>query len=220
MSRLFGLGAAAVVLLAGACAPAQAGFVNGGFEDPSISPDTVSQVSSVPGWSTTASDGIQIRRNGLAFSGAQYAAFYEIDSVIFQDATGVVAGSQLNFTFAHRGNLGPDTIRLTIIDLGADNALGGGDDTQLFSQDYTAASGVWDVRTSSTPISALGNTIRFAFTSTEVNDGGENNTVGNFLDAADFTAGTPVPAPAGLVLVLTGALPACFVRMLRRRSGR
>ncbi|MCA9086873.1 MAG: hypothetical protein KDA81_22605, partial [Planctomycetaceae bacterium] len=75
---------------------------------------------------------------------------------------------------------------------GADNAEGGGDDTELFSKDYTTGKEAWVVYDSSAenPIIALGNKLRFAFTAVHATGGrGPDNTEGNFLDAAEFGVG-------------------------------
>ena len=56
----------------------------------------------------------------------------------------------LEFSFAHRGRNGDDTLKLTITDLGADNVDGGGDDQELFTKEYTTAMDAWAVYNSTT----------------------------------------------------------------------
>lgn len=212
-----------IAILAGAiaasAATADAGLINGSFELPSQSPGVASNGfvsnSDMPGWRTTAPDGLmEIWSDDFlgvtSYLGAQHAelnAFFE--STLYQD-TSIGAGLEVGFQFAHRGREGTDTMRLTITDLGANNALGGGDDTILFTKAYATGNHAWAFYTSvgETKIVTLGNMVRFAYESVSSTGG---TTIGNFLDAADFgvgVAGTPtaapVPEPSTLALVAGG----------------
>lgn len=216
-------------------APAKAvpSLINGGFEDPAITDQLCTQFpsppcyallneSGVPGWDTTATDKkIEIWTNGFlgvpAYEGSQFAELNANEvSTLFQDVTGIQAGSIVGYEFAHRGRLGDDTLALTITDLGADNILGGGNDTVLFTNQYTSGNSTWGFYSDPSALTAIGNTMRFAYTSVSAAGGNQGN--GNFLDAVKFGVGvgeTPaVPGP----LPLFGASTAfAFSRRLRRR---
>ena len=143
---------------------ANASLVNGSFESPlgggaELTSDwasrnfVITDQNNVPGWKTTASTGnIEIWRQpgpdltGVpAYDGQRYAEL-NADTIgaLFQNVTGITAGTQLGWQLAHRGRAGSDTMRLNIIDLGGNNVLGGGDDTLLYTQsfvDYVKARG-------------------------------------------------------------------------------
>lgn len=195
---------AAALLLA---TSAQAGLVNGGFEQPLIAPNTWAPIhdSLVDGWSTTATDGMielwhQPYGGVPAYEGNQFAELNANQvSTLFQDAAGIAAGSVVGWQFAHRGRAGVDTMNFVLTDLGADNLAGGGDDTQLFSLQVSTGNTAWSFHSGS-GIVALGNTVRFSFVS--VSAAGGSLSVGNFLDAADFGVGVGrVPEPGSLALV-------------------
>jgi hypothetical protein len=90
-----------------------ANIVNGGFESPDIAPDLLAfpLEGTVPGWQTTDPDHkFTFWKSGFigvpAAEGNQFVevnAFY--DSTLFQDVAGIAAGSDLDFTFFHRGRL-------------------------------------------------------------------------------------------------------------------
>jgi hypothetical protein len=96
----------------------------------------------------------------------------------------------LDFTFAHRGRNGDDTMMFSITDLGADNAMGGGDDTELYAYEYSSGNDAWSVygTDDEMEIQALGNTVRFAYQA--IAAAGGNPGQGNLLDAANFGIGT------------------------------
>ena len=200
----------------------QAALVNGGFELPSDSPGTANfnwrPQALIPGWRTTAADGlIEIWSDGFggfaSYQGTQHA---EINATqvgnLYQDAPGIPAGVLVGFQFAHRGRYPvADVMEFTLTDLGADNLPGGGDDTVLFTQQYSDAL-AWRFYTG-TGILTLGNTVRFSFRS--VSSGGGFPDGGNFIDAADFgfgiggggLGGAPASVPTlsewGMILLST-----------------
>jgi hypothetical protein len=193
------ISALSAVLAISALAQAQTGtgqhtgLVNPGFEEPRVKEASVELIEKMPGWKTTDTH-FEIWSTGFkevkAYEGTQFGELNAyIHGTLFQDSTGIQAGSLLEFTFAHRGRSGLDTMRLTITDLGADNTPEGGDDKVLFTHDYTTGNDEWKVYTSTTeePIKALGNTVRFAYgaVSTATGELGE----GNLLDAANFGIG-------------------------------
>ena len=153
----------------------------------------------MPGWKTTDKE-FEIWSTGfLGFEAHEGTQFVElnawIDGTLYQDSTGIQPGAVLEFTFAHRGRNGDDAMKLTITDLGADNSLGGGDDTVLFTKEYTTGKDAWAVydSTNEQKIKALGNTVRFAYGA--VSAAGGNLGQGNLLDAADFGVGVVSEAP-------------------------
>jgi hypothetical protein len=172
---------------------AKAGLTNPSFEEPRGKEASFVLVETMPGWKTTDTH-FEIWGTGFkevaAYEGTQFMELNAyIDGTLYQDSTGIQSDSVLEFTFAHRGRNGDDTMKLTITDLGADNALDGGDDTVLFTKAYTTGKDAWAVynSTKEKQIKALGNTVRFAYRaiSTATGELGE----GNFLDAANFGIG-------------------------------
>ncbi len=166
-------------------------LLNGSFEEPRESPGQADFIqldaSQVPGWQTTASDNrIELWTDGFGFppyEGFQYAEINATQSAtLFQD-TNIANGETICFQFAHRArNVGPETLRLTITDLGQDSIFGTSDDTSLFSNLYSSNNSVWAVYNSAaaSPITALGNTVRLSFESLEPGN------AGNLIDAVTF----------------------------------
>jgi hypothetical protein len=203
----------------------RAGLVNPGFENPSLTPGVADffyvPEAAVPGWKTTSADDIiELWTDSYlgvpAFEGSQFAELNATQvATLFQDAAGIAPGSIVGFEFAHRGRLGVDTLQLRITDLGADNVPGGGNDTVLFSKNYSDDNTAWGFYTSigEAPIIALGNTVRFEYES--ISAAGGDPTYGNFLDAADFGVGVAIPEPA---TGLAGLGCVCAVLLGRRRK--
>lgn len=190
---------------------AQAGLVNGGFESPALGSTTYSIMGAnlVPGWSTTASDNqIEIWSQGFngvtSYDGNQHAELNaNVASTLYQDVSGIAAGSIVGYQFAHRGRSGIDTMRFTLTNFGLDGLYGTADDTELLTQLVSDGNTAWGFYTG-TNIVALGNTVRFSFIS--VSAAGGNQSFGNFLDAADFGVGvgSTVPEPGSLALLGLG----------------
>jgi hypothetical protein len=147
----------------------------------------------MPGWKTTDKE-FEIWSTGFegvaAHEGTQFVELNAwVDGTLYQDSTGIQAGSVLEFTFAHRGRSGKDAMKLTITDFGADNSLDGGDDTVLFTSEYATGKDAWAVydSTKEKQLKALGNTLRFAYGAVSSSTGEIG--AGNFLDAANFGIG-------------------------------
>ncbi|MCA9129111.1 MAG: hypothetical protein KDB22_18615 [Planctomycetales bacterium] len=168
-------------------------FVPGTFEQPVIAKSSYQFVKILPGWKTTDKE-FEIWSSGFmgveAYEGNQFVELNaHIDGTLYRESSEIVKGATIEFTFAHRGRNGDDSMKLTLTDLGPDNSIGGGDDTQLFVKQYTTGKNAWKVYDSSSEpkISALGNTVRFAYTAVDSIEGkGADKSEGNFLDAAHF----------------------------------
>lgn len=109
------------------------------------------------------------------------------DATLFKDVTGIERDDVIEFSFAHRGRNGNDTMKRTVTDLGPDHADGGGDDKRLYSKGDTtgtSARTVYDSTTEPT-IKAMGNKVRFAYSVVDATGGkGPANNEGYFLDSA------------------------------------
>lgn len=168
---------------------------NPSFEKPRIRKGSRAFQDAIPRWKTTG-EMFEIWTSGFqgvtAHHGDQFVELNaHIDGSLYQDSTGIKQGAVLEFSFAHRGRNGDDTMKLTITDLGADNAIGG-DDKVLFTKEYTTGKSAWAVydNTTEPTIKAMGNKVRFAFSAVyATGEKGPDKTEGNFLDAAYFGVG-------------------------------
>lgn len=209
---------------------ARADLINGGFEAYPQPPAgyTTYTDSDYAGWRTTEADH-QIEVWSTGFQGIaawQGNVFAELNanavSTLYQDVSGIPAGAQLSFAFAHRGRMGRDVMRMVLTDLGADGLYGTSDDTILFSRKYSDNNKAWRGYSSVglAEIRSLGNVLRMSFVS--VSAAGGDASVGNFLDGVSLTADggtsvtTPVPEPPPLKLLL---LPIVALALLHRRAG-
>lgn len=169
---------------------------NFSFEEPEIRKSSFAFASTIPGWQTSVR-AFEIWSTGFlgvpAYDGDQFVELNaHEDGVLYKESTGIERDAVLEFSFAHRGRNGDDTLKLTITDLGADNAVGGGDDQELFAKQYTTGKDAWAVynSTTETAIKAIGNKVRFAYIAVYATGGkGPDKTEGNFLDAAEFGVG-------------------------------
>lgn len=176
------------------------GFYSGGFDTPwlTTAPDNL-----IEGWS----DGFL----GVpAYEGSHFAELNaNYASTLYQDVNGLGDFQQINWRFAHRGRDGIDTMRFTITDLGTDQQFGGGDDTILFTGDFSDGNTAWGLYGGT--VTSIGNLTRFAFEALSAVGG---STQGNFLDDCGFGQNVVVPAPgAASLLLLAGVM---FGRNRRR----
>ena len=186
--------------------PEDSGPPNASFERPRIRERGFELHNRIPRWKTT-SDQFEIWSKGFqsleAHDGNQFVELNaNEEGTLYQDFPDIKRNDLIEFSFAHRGRNGDDTLRMTITDLGSDDVLGGDNDIELFSKEFTTGNHAWAVYNSTTEprIEALGNTLRFAFTAVSVTGGnGPENTEGNFLDAAEFGVGVLTTAPTPMV---------------------
>ena len=136
--------ALSTMLALSALAQAQSptGLVNPSFEEPSIGNEPHRLAEKIPGWQTTDTHfeiwGPQNKRAIKAKDGKQFAELNAYkDGTLYQESKGIEKGAVIEFSFAHRGRNGDDTMKLSITDLGTNNQVGGGDDTVLFTKQYT-----------------------------------------------------------------------------------
>lgn len=186
------------------------------------------------GWKTTSTDNVieiwpaGFSNNGSVFKlggnnlgygflpdeGDQFAELNGTqESALYQDVIGIAADATIGWSFAHRGRLGDDTIKLSIIDLGLDSIYQV-TDFVLFSGQFTTGTDAWKTY-SGYDLIASGNNYRFQWTSVSA-DGGYS-TYGNFLDDAKFGVDVK-PAPEPATLLLFGAGLAGFMGLRVRRK--
>ena len=143
----------------------------------------------------------------------------EVDQTLFQEISGIGTGQEVSFEFAHRGRVGTDVINFSITDLGIDNLFGTGDDTVLFSKNYSADTSGWVFNTNAgeDPIITLGIDLRFAYFG--VSTGSGDSRVGNFLDAAYFSVdgGVDVPEPSQPLSILAIGIILGSGRLIKRK---
>jgi MYXO-CTERM domain-containing protein len=175
-SRLAGASLAFALLATTAPAWAQSNrsIINGGFEQPPIPAGTFQLIddSNIPGWETSATDNVmELWGTGFnfvpAFAGNQFAELNANEVATLFQPLCLVPGDAVNWSFAHRGRLGVDTIRLTI---GTDQI------TTVSTGDAE-----WSVNAGTyTPNITASAPVQFFFES--VSSAGGSQGVGNFLD--------------------------------------
>lgn len=186
---------------------ASADLVNGGFESYPVWGYTFYSGSDPTlNWATTAPDNsIEVWENGFlgvpAYEGNVFAELNaNYDSTLYQHINGLGDNNTINWHFAHRGRYGVDVMKLSIIDLGTDQTYGGGDDTILYQNNFTADNTAWQYHTGS--IISIGNLTRFSFEAVSATGG---NTQGNFIDNCGFGLNV-IPAPGSISLLAIAAL--------------
>ena len=203
----------------GLASPARALSIltNGGFELPALPAGTFSFIENVPlgpgvpGWTAVnASNKIELLTSGsinnvgipiYAFEGNQFIEVLGQESAgsVTQPLNGLASGSRLFYSFAHRGRVGTDIIRLSVTDSSSAVVF-----TQLFQTDQNN----W-VQYSGPLFTTNGDNYILSFTS---ESSFTSDSRGNFLDAVSLRVDVPGPLP------LLGATAAfAYTRKLRRR---
>uniref|UniRef100_UPI0026F07513 PKD domain-containing protein n=1 Tax=Mesonia mobilis TaxID=369791 RepID=UPI0026F07513 len=165
--------------------------VNYDFEEPTVpSIATFLNDSNVPGWFTTATDSqmeFWVSTNGSggipAYSGNQYIELNANQSSgVYQDYDTAIEGTQFYFSFAHAArNQAPSGQDVVGVYAGSPGA-----NLTLVAQYSTAINAGWDVKVGTYTVPANQPVTRFEFRAISTASG--DNTVGNFLDAIQFTA--------------------------------
>ncbi|UPZ17843.1 T9SS type B sorting domain-containing protein [Flavobacterium humidisoli] len=173
--------------------------VNNDFEEPlvSISAEMVAQAN-VPGWKTTAPDGIiefwkNGSMNGTAYSGNQYIelnAYFQAG--VYQDYDSA-KNKLFNFSFAHKGRAGRDEMVLKAGPPGGPYTI-----ITTASTDNVA----WKVYSGNYTVPLSQNTTRFIFEA--IKSFTNDPTVGNFLDAINFASALKAPIVSGDLNVCSG----------------
>ena len=197
--------------------PAPISIINGSFEEPVLPANNATTPpgwqnlslggwyipdGQIPGWSTTASDGLfelwkSGRRGVPAAAGAQFAELNaNVPGTVFQSIdTSGLQGQTLTFSFSHRGRNGVDTMKIEI------GPTGG---TPNFTQNYSTGNRDWVTYTGSYTVPVGQTSTRFGYGAVSAVGGA---TLGNFIDNISF--GTP-PCATDLAVSKTGA-PAVYV---------
>lgn len=219
---------------------AQAALINGNFATPLTGSTPFRQEfmagliyaydqADVPGWDTTDVNGaIEIWRNGAyGFTGygnqPQWAELNAYSAgTLSQVVTGLVANSSFGFSFAHRGRGSatvPDVLRVRFTDLGADNIVGGANDSLIYTADYSATNVALIYHQVNLGIKPNGNAVLVQFQALSTGSG--NISIGTFLTAIaldnnlnSLLPTSAVPEPGTLTL----AASALLGLILSRRS--
>jgi uncharacterized repeat protein (TIGR01451 family) len=158
------------------------GLVDGGFEDPVLPANSMifAPQAQVPGWSTTATDGvIEIWHNNFfgvpAAVGNQHAELNANEpSALYQDLP-TIPGTVMRWSLAHRGRAGADTMAVNI---------GPADGTLVEQRQITDGTSAWGTYSGFYTVPRGQTTTRFSFAAVSTYGGGLS--VGNFLDDISF----------------------------------
>ncbi len=155
-------------------------LVNGDFESPQFSATSkIYAQGSVPGWSTTASDGkIELQRNidgTKPVSGSQWAELNAYTaSALYQDIP-TTPGVTVHWQVYHKGRKGTDT---AVVEFGAPGG------TMVEQTTMVDGNSEWGLYKGSYTIPEGQTTTRFQFRA--VSSAGGNDAVGNLLDNVQF----------------------------------
>lgn len=188
-------------VLAAPCDGSTTSLQNGGFETPVVLPNTFTffPAASVPPWQTTDTLG-DIEIWGTGFNGvpaAQGNAFAELNAnsagTLYQDVV-TNPGDTLTWTLDHRARVGTDTMEVLIgnaftVDVNSNAGWDYITPPPGLVDDTTA----WGTHTGTYVVPAGQVCTRLAFRA--VSTGSGSISVGNFLDAVDFSVTGPTPTP-------------------------
>lgn len=199
---------------------ASASLLNGSFESPYYNDSSFHIISenSIPGWETTATDGMmEIWSSGFsgvdAYDGDQFIELNaNLVSSVYQDVDGFVAGDSVEWFFAHRGRRGDDTLGFSVIE-SVDGIFDNGNDYKHDFLSFTTGVSSW-VEESDTFTALYTGSMRFIWESEKYT----SQSVGNFLDGARLEiTNDPVPEPATLLLFGAGLASLAGLRIRGRK---
>lgn len=154
-------------------------LANGDFEQPVMTNEwSTYPQASVPGWNTTARDGlIEYWRSGFqgvpSYSGNQFVELNaNFASALYQDIA-TTPGQTIQWSLAHRGRQGTDVMAVKI-----------GTTSNPVEQQRLSDGKAWGAYSGTYTVPAGQTTTRFQFEA--ISSAGGNATVGNFLDAIQF----------------------------------
>ena len=203
--------ASLLALTAPALAQSNRSIINGGFEQPAVAAGGIAffDEGQVPGWETSATDNqMELWGTGAlgvpAFEGNQFVELNAFQVATLFQPLCLVPGDSVNWSFAHRGRAGNDTLRLTI-------------GTDVITT-VTTGTADWSINEGTyTPTLTASAPVQFFFESVSAAGG---DSVGNFLDAVEIvlpphyelstTASSDAEAAGGNlpVLLVSGTLTA------------
>lgn len=195
-------------------------LINGGFESPALASSGINGFfpqGDVPGWETTASDGlIEVWGDGFltvpAYAGSQFA---EINATqtgsLYQEVTIPIVGL-VDYGFVHRARVQDgESLRVDVTYLGVDNLFGTADDVLVVDggvvgNQFSSVMSQWtDNQVDDAFVSVAGGNYRFSFGSIS------GGTVGNFIDEVRFGVDA-IPEPSSCVLLALTAGVSCSLR--------
>lgn len=183
--------------LADNCA-APTALINGGFEQPNISPDTWRAIYTpfIPGWSVVNDNAIEVWRGELGSTPPEGAQIIELNANGFGTVYQVVSttpGQTLRWSLKHRGRAGNDTMRVSI------NANG----AALVQQaQFTTGTGAFSTQQGVYVVPAGQTSTRISLTA--VTTSGNNPSIGNLVDDVTFGTGPCLTSTSAITNVTTG----------------
>jgi len=184
--------------------------INAGFETPALTPTPNNQKlpNTTPGigWTGSGASGVEIFTSGFipgvnAYQGNQFGEVQNdaLTESLSQTVSGFNVGKVCNFSFAHRGRAGTDTLNFAVKNGG----------TSVFTNNYTADNSGWILNTGT--FVATGTSLEIIYTGVS-SAAPDQPGVGNFIDAVSFTEEVPGPLP-----IMGAASAFAFSRRIRRR---
>lgn len=168
------------------CNAAQLSLENGSFEQPTVQSLSIISEDLVPGWDTTATDGMmELWLNGSnGVPSAVGNQFVELNanqvSTLFQNVS-TTPGQSYVYRFYHRGRAGEDTMAFLIGDANADI------ESLVKIQEVTTGNTAWQLVVGVYTVPQGQVASQFAFQS--ISSSGGSPGIGNFLDGISFVPG-------------------------------
>lgn len=174
-------------------------LINGGFETPNVSPDTIRSINNgtgVTGWTVQNDNVIEVWRGYSGIVPVEGSQFVELNGngagTLYQDVA-TTPGQVLHWSISHRGREGNDTMRVSINAAGAalvqqDQWTTGTAAFVRHEGDYVVPAGQTSTRLSLTAVSTSGNA----------------PSIGNLIDDVAFGTGPCLQATSAITNVTTG----------------